>query len=217
MKRVFLNTIYSLFALLLSFCSFGQGTVKNGVVVDAKAQGIITNAASRISKDSPLSFSFSSINKGEKKAQRGSVLLSGGKYVASFASNTIYCDGKSVWSYNPQTNEVNINDIDATGNDMINISTFISNANKNFRPKLIRKQGVNYILDLTPNHKSSISKVRLAINSSIYRLSSMEVHYYSGNIVSFNISNYKAKAKTTANSFVFPKKKYPKAQIVDLR
>src|SRR5574344_780126 len=144
MKRKILTTIFCFSALLVCFSlsntCLAQGSIKNGVVIDKKAQDIVTKTASKIKSESPLSFTFSSSNskKKVKGSQKGSVLLSGDKYTASFGGNSIYCDGKSVWVYNPETKEVNINDIDKSGNDMMNISSFISSANKNFRAKLIR-------------------------------------------------------------------------------
>ncbi len=213
MKKTFL------FIALISFVSitFGQREVKNGVVIDKQAEKIITNAGSKLKLESPISLIFSLSKKDKKNSDKGTLTINGNKYIASFSDNKVYCDGKTIWVYQKETNEVNINNIVDTENEILNISKFISEANIKFRPKLIREENGNYIIDLSPKTKSEFSKVRLKINKQTSRIASMEVNYKGGNVYSYTISNYKTKIKIQDSSFTFSKKDYPTASIVDLR
>ena len=213
MKKTFL------FIALISIASFtfGQREVKNGVVIDKQAETIISNVGSKLKTESPISLNFSLSKKGKKSSDKGTLTLNGNKYIASFSDNKVYCDGKTVWVYQKETNEVNVNNIAETENEVLNISKFISEANTKFRPKLIREENGNYIIDLTPKLKSEFSKVRLKINKLTKRISSMEVNYKEGNVYTYSISNYKTKIKIQDKGFTFPKKDYPKVNIVDLR
>ena len=213
MKKTFL------FIALISIASFafGQREVKNGVVIDKQAETIISNVGSKLKTESPISLNFSLNKKGNKSSDKGTLTLNGNKYIASFSDNKVYCDGKTVWVYQKETNEVNVNNVVETENEVLNISKFISEANTKFRPKLIREENGNYIIDLTPKLKSEFSKVRLKINKQTKRISSMEVNYKEGNVYTYSISNYKTKIKIQDNSFTFSKKDYPKVNIVDLR
>ena len=213
MKKTFL------FIALISFVSitFGQREIKNGIVIDKQAEKIITNAGSKLKTESPISLTFSFNNKNKKKTEKGNLTISGNKYIVSYSDNKVFCDGKTVWVYQKGTNEVNINNVESSENEILNISKFISEANIKFRPKLIREENGNYIIDLSPKTKSEFSKVRLKINKQTNRIISMEVNYKGGNVYSYTISNYKTKIKIKDSSFTFSKKDYPTASIIDLR
>jgi len=213
MKKTFL------FIALISFVSitFGQREIKNGIVIDKQAEKIITNAGSKLKTESPISLTFSFNNKNKKKTEKGNLTISGNKYIVSYSDNKVFCDGKTVWVYQKGTNEVNINNVESSENEILNISKFISEANIKFRPKLIREENGNYIIDLSPKTKSEFSKVRLKINKQTNQIISMEVNYKGGNVYSYTISNYKTKIKIKDSSFTFSKKDYPTASIVDLR
>lgn len=209
-----------LFIIILTcstFVTFAQKEIQNGVVIDKQAQKIITNISSKLKAESPISLNFSLSQKGKQSSEKGNIKLNGNKYTASFSGNNIYCDGKTVWIYQKETNEVNINNIEETENEILNISKFISEANTKFRPKLIKEEKGNYIIDLTPKTKSEFSKVRLRSNKQTNRIHSIEVNYKKGNVYTYLISNYKTKIQSKDSDYVFNKKDYPSANIVDLR
>ena len=213
MKKTLLFIAFISFALF----SFSQREIKNGVVIDKQAEKIITLAGSKLKTESPISLTFSLNNKNKKKTEKGNLTISGNKYIVSYSDNKVFCDGKTVWVYQKETNEVNISNVEGSENEILNISKFISEANIKFRPKLIREENGNYIIDLMPKLKSEFSKVRLKINKQTKRISSMEVNYKEGNVYTYSISNYKTKIKIQDKGFTFPKKDYPKVNIVDLR
>jgi outer membrane lipoprotein-sorting protein len=197
---------------------FSQTTIKDGMVIDHKAEKIVTQVAQKLKTDSPISISFSLIEKGVKTTgQKGEFTFSGNKYFGGFLNNRIYCDGVSVWIYQQEIEEVTINSVEDSQNDILNISKFISEANTKFRPKLIREESGNYIIDLTPKTKSEFSKVRLRINTQTNRISSLEVNYRNSNSYIYNITSYKTKVQLKDSDFVFNPKDYPSANIVDLR
>lgn len=213
MKKTFLFIAF----ISLALFSFGQREIKNGVVIDKQAEKIITNAGSKLKLESPISLTFSLNNKNKKKTEKGNLIFSGNKYIVSYSDNKVFCDGKTVWVYQKETNEVNISNVEGSENEVLNISKFISEANNKFRSKLIREENGNYIIDLLPKTKSEFSKVRLKINKQTSRISSMEVNYKGGNVYSYSISNYKTKVKIKDSGFAFSKKDYPTANLIDLR
>lgn len=209
-----------LYAIMLIFSPiFAQKEIKNGVVIDKQAEGIISKTSSKLKSESPISLDFSLSTKENKKSssEKGSLTFNNNKYYASFIDNKAYCDGKSIWIYNKDTKEVTINNVENSESDILNISKFVADANKNYRAKLIREEKGNYIIDLLPKTKSDISKVRLLINKQSLRINEMSLSYKSGNTYIYKITSYKVKVKTVDTDFVFQKKNFPNATIVDLR
>ncbi len=204
--------------VLASSLTIAQTKIKDGVVIDQRAEKIITQVAQKLKADSPVSISFSFIEKGVKTiGQKGEFSFNGDKYFGHFMGNNIFCDGKSIWIYQQETNEVTINSVEETQNEILNISKFIAEANSKFRPKLIREENGNYVIDLTPKTKSEFSKIRLKTNIKTNRISSIEVSYRSSSSYVYSITNYKAKVQLKDSDFIFNKQNFPNPVIVDLR
>ena len=212
MKKLFLLIIL---ITISGLSAFSQREVKDGLVIDKQAQKLITDVSSKLKTESPISFNFT--QKSKQSTETGTIKLSGNKYTATFLGNTIYCDGKSISIYQKEINEVTINSIEDAGNEILNISKFISEANTKFRPKLIREEKGNYIIDLTPKTKSEYTKIRLIVNKQTTRISSMEINYKGGSSYSYTISNYKTKVKSKDSDYSFNNKEYPSVNVVDLR
>lgn len=212
MKKLFLLIIL---ITISGLSAFSQREVKDGLVIDKQAQKLITDVSSKLKTESPISFNFT--QKSKQSTETGTIQLNGNKYTASFLGNTIYCDGKSISIYQKEINEVTINSIEDAGNEILNISKFITEANTKFRPKLIREEKGNYIIDLTPKTKSEYTKIRLIVNKQTTRISSMEINYKGGSSYSYTISNYKTKVKSKDSDYSFNNKEYPSVNVVDLR
>ena len=191
MKKLFL---FILLITISNLTVFSQREIKDGLVIDKQAQKLINDVSSKLKTESPISFNFT--QKSKQSTETGTIKFSGNKYTASFAGNTIYCDGKSIFIYQKEINEVTINSIEDADNEILNISKFISEANTKFRPKLIREEKGNYIIDLTPKTKSEYSKIRLTVNKQTTRISSMEINYKGGSSYTYTISNYSPKTAT---------------------
>lgn len=210
--------VFLLLFIFINSIAFSQTTIKNGVVVDSKAQKIINSVAQKLKADSPVSISFSLTEKGVKSVgEKGEFSFNGNKYFGNFSNNKIFCDGTSIWIYQKETNEVTINSVEDSQNEILNISKFISEANSKFRPKLIREEKGFYIIDLIPKTKSEFSKVRLKTNINNNRISSIEVNYRNSKSYTYSITNYKTKVPLKDSDFTFNKKNYPGVNVVDLR
>lgn len=220
-----MRKIFVLFTMLVLsvFCLFAQTEKKNGVVIDHGAQKIIDALTKKLQNDIPLSFEVTyniSENNAIIEKGKGSFLSSGSKYRVLSDDFDDYCNGSILWHYDKKNNEVEISDIE-DGNSMFNFVRIINIYAKSYRPKLIRKDYLNKtqvnIIDLTPNKRSAITKVRLWIATNNNTLMQMQVNINDGTKNTYTFSNYKSKVSTQQSDFVFPKFKYPQAKEIDLR
>ncbi|MBR1769284.1 MAG: outer-membrane lipoprotein carrier protein LolA [Bacteroidales bacterium] len=216
--------------LMLFFCSVftlyglvAQTEIKNGVVVDHGAQKIIDNASKKLKNDVPLSFTVAyEITSNGKTAEKGKAdfLSTGNKYRVLADDFEDYCNAKSLWHYDKKTKEVELSDLE-DGKSIFNFTKIIDTYAKSFRPKLIRKDYLGKtqvnIIDLSPQRRSSITKVRLWISTDNNTIMKMQVNLNDDSKNIYTFSNYKTKVKATDSDFVFPKSKYPNVKVVDLR
>jgi outer membrane lipoprotein-sorting protein len=93
----------------------------------------------------------------------------------------------------------------------------IKTYSKDFRPKLIREEETNYVIDLIPKKSTNVSKIRIISNKTSNRLKEMTIHVRGGNTYQITFSSYKPNQATKTNDFTFPVQTYPQVEIIDLR
>ncbi|MDR1847690.1 MAG: outer membrane lipoprotein carrier protein LolA [Bacteroidales bacterium] len=209
--------------LTISLPAFSQREIKNGVVIDHTAEKIVKNIVGKLKSESPMSFDFTFkvIDDGKTiQEEKGSFLSNGDKFKVQTDNFEDYSDGTNIWHFFKAENEVEVSNVD-DGGSMFNFPNLISTYIKDFRPKLIRQQqqgNLTYnILDLNPTKKSNIMKARITAEKNTNRISEIILYTADNRTYTYTLANYKVKLKPSAADFVFPKEKFPQAQIIDLR
>jgi len=212
---------FLLLSLLVVMPAMAQITHTSKGAVDQNAEKVIKRAAQKFKGDA-VSFTVTMVNKDANKKetarQQAEVLYHQGKYRVSFGENVIYCDGKSTWHWNKEANEVVVNSMSSSDDDLMNPAALLANYSKNFRAKFIREEkGGTSVVDLTPIKSMSYYKIRLLIQTSTGLLQSMEMHNYDGSEGDYRVSNFKSGVKAAASSFSFQKTDHPKVEVIDMR
>ena len=117
MKKLF--TLLS----LVSFALIGQAqTNKNPTKNDPDAKRILDAVSAKFKtyKAPQASFTYKVENAQGKalSSKKGTVIMKGNKYKVSMDGLLIISDGKTVWNYDKSSNEVTVNNVDASGNAM---------------------------------------------------------------------------------------------------
>lgn len=212
------------FALLLLFGitpAIAQITHTAKGPVDQNAEKILKKTSQKFATDA-VSFTVTMVNKDSNKKETArmtaNVLYKKGKYRVSFDENIIYCDGNATWHWNKEADEVVVNKMSDTQDDLMNPGAILANYSKNFNAKFIRNDENNIsIIDLTPKKAKSYYKIRLLINSNSGQLQRMEMHNYDASCGEYHISGFKSGVKVSDNDFIFPKAENPKVEIIDMR
>ena len=155
-------------------------------------------------------------------SKTGTVWMKGNKYRVSFGGLEIFSDGVTVWNYDKSTNEVTINDVDASGSALTPQKLFTDFYDKDFLYILNgeKKAGNKTLqeIEMTPTDKSKpFHKVYLQVDKAAKTIYSTKVLENSGNRYTYTVSNMKTNSPLADNQFLFDKKKYPGVEEVDLR
>lgn len=208
-----------LLCIFLFTISFAQREIVNGVVVDKQAQNIIENVSKKISTDSPLLINYTmTIKTKDKKSEtlKGSLLSNGEKFQLKTPIFEDYCDGTNLWHYVKETSEVELSVIEQS-NNLFNFPNLIKTYSKDFRPKLIREEETNYVIDLLPKKSTNVSKIRVVSNKTTNRIKEMTIYVREGNTYIITFTSYKPNQTSQSKDYVFPQATYPQAEIIDLR
>lgn len=154
--------------------------------------------------------------------KKGTVFMKGNKYRVTITGQEIFCDGKTIWTYDKSANEVTITQLDQSGGSITPQKLFTNFYDKDFLYKLNgeKKEGARVLqeVELTPTDKTkNFHKVYLLIdkkNKTIYNTKILEK---SGNVYNYTVSSLNGSANVPDQTFVFDKTKFPGVEVIDLR
>ncbi len=153
-------------------------------------------------------------------AKTGTVYMKGGKYRVSVTGQEIFSDGSNTWTFDKPSNEVTINKIDPTANTITPQKLFTNFYDKDFLYKLngltkVNGKNMNEI-ELTPTDKTKpFFKILLYIDNN--NIVSTKLFEKTGNRYTYTTSSLATNGNIPEATFVFDAKKFPGAEVVDLR
>lgn len=177
--------------------------------VAQKAAAVISNA-----KGITANFSMS----GNGRTVKGSVKSSGNKFSVSMPEVSTWYNGKALYTYNARIGETTVTTPTAQELLESNPLLYVKGASNSYTYKFstVKRTG-KYLVELTPRtQKGSLKKITFTINSSTYHPERIAVTTTGGSFT-VDVTSLQTNATHTAATFEYPKTKYPKAEIIDLR
>ncbi len=152
----------------------------------------------------------------------GIVYMKGNKYRVSVTGQEIFCDGANISTYDKGANEVTITKVDPTANSLTPQKIFSNFYDKDFLYKLNQETVIEgkriQELELTPIDKSKpYFKVLVFVDKAAQTISSTKVFEKAGNRITYAVLSINSSTPVADAQFIFDAKKYPGAEVVDLR
>ena len=218
-----MKKIYFLLAFGITlFTASAQTSTKN----DPDAKKILDKVSAKFKtfKSPQAAFSYQVENAQGKvlSTKKGTVRMRGNKYHVSMSGLEIFSDGRTSWSYDKSANEVTVNGVEGSGNNMTPQKLFTNFYDKDFLYKLNgeKKVGGKKVqeIEMTPIDKTRpFHKVYVYVDKDANTIYSTKFLEKSGNRYSYTINSLKPNAAVSDADFAFDKKKYPGVEVVDLR
>ena len=216
MKRLFLISILSVFVL----AGYAQQ--------DAKAKEILEKVTKTTQSLASLDakFSFEMNNKAEniKDKSVGSIVLKNKKYKLNIPQMglQVTCDGKTIWTYMVNSNEVTVANLDESTDELMDPAKIFTIYEKGFNYKFLSETvdaGVPvYNIELTPQKPSGdVQKIKLMINKQKMLIHGAVMTGKDGNTIIVAVTQLKTDGVYADSDFVFDSKKYKGIEVIDMR
>ena len=177
---------------------------------------VLSRTVTKISNAKGIEANFKIYNSGYSGG--GTMKAMGSKFSVALPDVEIWYNGKDLYTYNKRTQETTI--VEPTPEELAesNPLAYVTTASKNYVVKYstVKKEG-KYVLDLTPKTKGEIKRITVTINKTSFSPEKIVVEPSNGNPITADISAFKTAQSLSASEFEYPKSKYPKVEIVDLR
>lgn len=149
--------------------------------------------------------------------QSGIVLIKGSKYKFSTPNLERISDGKTIWTFLKNNDEVQVNHVN-TKNGELTPAQFFTLYQKGFDYTVNNDNAKAMEIDLVPTDKNvSYFKVRLNINKQTSMISSATIFEKSGTRITYAMQNIQPNTALDEAIFTFNKAKYPDVEVIDLR
>lgn len=211
------KSVLTVVLLVLAKVTFGQ--------YDPKALEIL-EAMSKKYKAIPsfeANFTSTLTNETEKVNEefKGKFIVKGDKFKMNLPGQEVINNGTTVWTYLPESKEVNIDNYDPNSED-VNPSKIYQIYKKGFKYLYLQDKTENGVLceevDLVPEKKDAqFFKIKMFINKKEKSIQSFVMFDKGGNKYKYTITKFNSAAKVDDSVFSFDAKKYPGVEVIDLR
>jgi outer membrane lipoprotein carrier protein len=149
----------------------------------------------------------------------GSAVISGDSYRVTTDDNVILSDGKAVWNYLPDVNEVTITEPDPDeGSFMAKPSLLFSMYEKGYKVRLLEQNATEWVIDLYPEDINvSLVRIRLKIGKTLYDLRTAEYRTKDGMNVTLAADKYDLTFRPAPGYFTFNPSDYKGVEVIDMR
>ncbi len=209
MKNILLIAILIVFSV--------SGIAQN----DKKATAILDEVSVKTKsyKTIKIDFTYAMDNAKEKIHDKfkGTLVSKGDKYKLTAAGQDVISDGKTIWTYLKDANEVQINNV-GEDEDSFTPTKMLSGYTKDFKSKFIEEKGNEQVIELYPLKKGkTFTKVRLTIDKAKKQISRFVIYDRSGSTFSYIIEKFVADQPIADTVFTFNKAEHPGVDVNDMR
>ncbi|OFX25508.1 MAG: hypothetical protein A2033_17895 [Bacteroidetes bacterium GWA2_31_9] len=157
-----------------------------------------------------------------KETLKGTIKLKGNMYKLEISGTEIFTDGKTMWTYLKDANEVNISEPDPNDDSSLNPAKIFKIWESDFKYKFVKESFENalalYEIDLYPiNKEKTYSRITLKIDKDKLTIASIKYVGKEGNNYTINIQKFTPNNPFTDNMFTFDEKSHPGVEKIDMR
>ncbi len=205
-------------ALFLTFTTSFFAGAQN----DPQAKKILDELSAKTKAYTTIKAEFSFVNEKKDKTkdtQNGKIQTKGTKYKLEIPGHEIYCDGKTVWDYIKDANEVQIKEMEKGGDDAVNPSTIFTIYEKGFKYKFDGEDAITQTISLFPDNpdKKKYHTAKLFVDKTKKQISSVKMMMKDGSTQTYSIKTFEANASIPDTDFTFNAKAHPGISVEDLR
>lgn len=202
---------------ILSLSTFAQK--------DAKAKEVLDQASLAFNKAGAMSISFTlhikELAQDVSESFEGTMDMKGAKFHINTPDMETWFDGKTQWVLQKEWEEVSISEPDEKEVQALNPSTIFELYKEGSGYKYLGEKSDSkgrriYEVELTPK-SGDITRLRVQFSAKDYLPLRIFLSYRNEVENTIHINQYASNTNLSDAAFVFDKKKYPDAEIIDLR
>lgn len=190
---------------------------------DPKAKVILDDVSKTTKSYKTISTDYSLIvtNKEKKQTdkQTGKIQVKGTKFRLEIPGNTIMCDGKTVWTFNKEANEVSVKNYEPSSDDALDPTKIFTMYENGYKYKFDKEEAGLSIVNLYPSVKPEKKKfhtIKLYVDKSKKQVKKLIMLMKDGGTQTYELKSLTSNLEISDNQFVFDSKAC-KCEVIDER
>ena len=162
-----------------------------------------------------FTYQFSLDGKNFNEAQSGKAWLQGEAYRIEMAEQQNISDGKSIWTYFSEEDEVMVsNTTDGTDNTPLKLLALLD---ENYAATIAKMDSNGICTVELANPKGQYKRITLKINTKTTEIKSADIYMEDGSKMVVNIEEQKFDQPLDESFFTFDEKAHPNVEVIDMR
>lgn len=190
---------------------------------DPKAKAILDDVSktTKAYKTITTEYTLIVLNKEKKQTdkQSGKIQVKGNKFRLEIPGSTIVCDGKTVWTYSKDANEVSIKNYEPSADDVMDPTKIFTMYEKGYKYKYDKEEAKLTIISLFPSVKPEKKKfhtIKLYVDKTKKQVKKLTMLMKDGGTQTYELKTMTPNLELADSLFVFDTKTY-KCDVVDER
>ena len=190
---------------------------------DPKAKAILDDVSktTKAYKTITTEYTLTVLNKEKKQTdkQSGKIQVKGNKFRLEIPGSTIICDGKTVWTYSKDANEVSIKNYEPSGDDAMDPTKIFTMYEKGYKYKYDKEEAKLTIINLYPSVKPEKKKfhtIKLYVDKTKKQVKKLTMLMKDGGSQTYELKSMTPNLELADSLFIFDTKAC-KCEVVDER
>ena len=190
-------------------------TLKAQNSADAIVHGIVEQLRAHKNLEMQFSYQISPDGKNLSEAQKGAAWLQGEAYKIEMAEQQTISDGKTIWSYLVDDEEVMVSN--ATEGEDNTPLKLLTSLDKNYAATVAKMGNDGVCTVELANPKGQYKRITLKINIKTNEVKSADIYMEDGSKVVVTVEEMKFDQKLDDKFFTFDEKAHPNVDVIDMR
>ncbi len=211
---------YLIITLLLITGTVFRVTAQPDKKAENLLEEVINKMASYKNFKAELSYTMVNVEMDINEKKTGIIYVQGDSYRIEMEGQIIISDGKTVWTYIVDSDEVMVSDLEES-DESISPNKILTTYNQDYKARFDQdkkyKNSDLKMIDLQPNDKKQFEKMSLLVNKKKMTIENFSVYDKNGNVFTYHIIDLTPNIDIPAGFFTFDPKKHPDVEVIDMR
>ena len=153
--------------------------------------------------------------------QEGSVQIEGDRFHLDLGDYVIYCDGQSVWTFEPEMNECYLDDMETMREEGMDPSQLFTVWEEDFRREWMGRAQIGdkdcAHVNLYAGEDKPYHTLQLFIDDSALEIVRIVMKGREGSDVTYTVTSFSTSLEVKPGMFTFPADKHPGVDLIDNR
>jgi outer membrane lipoprotein-sorting protein len=154
------------------------------------------------------------------ESQDGELHVKGDQYRLIVAGQVVICDGKTIWTYIKDANEIQINAVEEDKN-AITPTKLLTSYSSDYKSRLTGEENkggkVIQLVELKPIEEKNYTRVELKVDKDLKQIQQIAIFDKSDNTFTYIMKEFLPNVQFKATEFTYVPTEFPGAEVIDMR